>query len=390
MLTELQVKSAKPSNKPYMLRDDRGLYLEVAASGTKSWRMRYWIDKKEYKKSLGQYPLVSLKDAREKRDRIRLQILDGEDPAAKPEREPNAPTFAEVWAEWMEKKVEAALSPAYAQDLKERSNNHLLPFIGNMKIADVTSVDVLRVVRRIEALGHAHMAHRVCQICGQVFRYGIASGLCQGDPTGGIKGAMQTHIAQHQASITDPEEIGALLRAIDGYSGAVVRFAMMLQAYTFVRPGELRHAEWAEFGGAEWRIPAEKMKMKRIHIVPLSRQSVEILEGIKPLTGHGRYVFPSGRTPAGNRPMSENAVTAALRRMGYTGDDMTGHGFRSMASTLLNENSFKPDVIERQLAHIEGNSVRAAYNYAEYLPERREMMQWWADYLDGLKGSPAE
>jgi integrase len=368
-----------------MLRDEHGLYLEVIPSGTKSWRFRYWINKKEHNITIGKYPLISLKDAREKRDKLRIRLIDGDDPAREQQLAPA--TFETVWMEWTEKKVIPTLTPAYADDLAARARNHILPFLGKSLIAEITSVDVLRILRRVEATGHVHMAHRVCQICGRVFRYAIASGYCGNDPTGGLKGALRTIAVKHRASITKPEEIGSLLRAIEGYSGQAVKCAMMFQAYTFVRPGELRRAEWMEIDveKEEWRIPESKMKMRRTHIVPLARQSIAILDEIRPITGHGRFIFPSGRTPDGSRPMSENAVTASLRRMGFEKDEMTGHGFRSMASTLLNENGFNVDWIERQLAHVEGNSVRAAYNYAEYLPERRKMMQWWADYLDGLK-----
>ena len=231
-------------------------------------------------------------------------------------------------------------------------------------------------------------AHRAHQNCGQVFRYAVATGRAERDPCGDLRGALPPVREKHHASLTDPKAIGGLLRAIDGYKGAfVTKAAMNLAPLVFVRPGELRQAEWAEFNldAAEWRIPGEKMKMRDPHIVPLSVQAVAILRELHPLTGRGRYVFPSARTPSGGRCMSENAVLAALRRLGYGKDDMTGHGFRSMASTLLNEQGWHRDAIERQLAHAERNAVRAAHNYAEHLPERRKMMQAWADYLDGLK-----
>ena len=219
-----------------------------------------------------------------------------------------------------------------------------------------------------------------------MFRYGVATGRCLRDPTTDLRGALPPTQSTHFATITDPKEVGSLLRAIDGFQGsAITCLALKLAPLVFVRPGELRHAEWIEVNldRAEWRIPAAKMKMKRDHIVPLSSQAQEVLEEIHPLSGQGRYVFPS--VLANGRPMSENTVNSALRRLGYTKEEMTGHGFRSMASTLLNENGWNRDAIERQLAHVEGNSVRAAYNYAEHLEERRRMMQWWADYLDTLK-----
>ncbi|MGH6885504.1 MAG: tyrosine-type recombinase/integrase, partial [Geminicoccales bacterium] len=242
------------------------------------------------------------------------------------------------------------------------------------------------VLRRIEARGAIDTAHRVLQNCGQVFRFAVATGRAVRDPAADLRGALVTVRGSHFASITEPKAIGALLRAIGGYQGThIVRCALRLAPLTFVRPGELRAAEWPEFDldAAEWRIPAERMKMRAIHLVPLSAQAVGILRELRPLTGTGRYVFPGERTPT--RPMSENTVNAALRRLGYSKDEMTGHGFRSMASTLLNEQGWHRDAIERQLAHGERDAVRAAYNYAEHLPERRRMMQAWADYLDGLK-----
>ncbi len=244
------------------------------------------------------------------------------------------------------------------------------------------------MIRTIEARGHTDLAHRITQICSQVFRYGISTGRCTMDPSGGLRGALQTHVARHQASIIDPQKIGQLLRDIEQYPGLIVREAMLFQAYTFVRPGEVRHAEWSEIDAnkKEMRIAAEKMKMRRPHIVPLSSQSLAILERIKPKTGHGQYIFPSRNRLSGDAPMSENAVTAALRRMRYRSGEMTAHGFRSMASTRLYESGLWPgDAIERQLAHVEGNAVKAAYNYADHLQIRRDMMQWYADYLDRLR-----
>ena len=244
----------------------------------------------------------------------------------------------------------------------------------------------MTVLRRIEAKGILETAHRTQQNCGQVFRYAIATGRAERDPSNDLRGALPPASGKHMATITDPKEIAGLLRAIDDYRGGIVtRCALQLAPLVFVRPGELRHAEWGEidFDAAEWRIPAEKMKAGTLHIVPLSRQVLDILREIHPLTGNGRYVFPSPRTDS--RPMSNNAILAALRRMGYAKDEMSGHGFRSMASTLLNEQGWNRDAIERQLAHAERNSVRAAYNYAEFMPERKIMMQAWADYLDGIK-----
>jgi integrase len=317
-------------------------------------------------------------------------VYEGRDPADYKKIQPTEkpmPTFGSVFDEWMEKRIIPVCTQGYAKQVRSRIKTHILPHLKDTPIASITSLELLNVLRRIEARGTIDIAHRVKQICGQVFQYGIATGVCENDPSFPLRGAMKAHKLKHQASIIDPRQVGALIAAIDSYPAIIVRCAMKFQSVTFVRPGELRMAEWAEINEpqAEWIIPAEKMKMRRPHIVPLSIQASEILKEIKICTGHGRYVFPSARIPAGNRPMSENAVLAALRSMGYEKGIMTGHGFRSTASTLLNANGWNRDVIERQLAHQESNSVRASYNFAEYLPERRKMMQWWADYLDELK-----
>ena len=242
------------------------------------------------------------------------------------------------------------------------------------------------MLRRIETRGAIETAHRASQNCGQVFRYAVASGRAEGDPTGDLRGALAPTQEKHLASIVEPKAIGELMRAIEGHKGSLVaKCALRLAPLVFVRPGELRRAEWTEFDldGAEWRIPAARMKMREQHIVPLSTQAVKIMRELQPLTGRGRYVFPGART--NDRPMSENTVTAALRRMGYESGQMTGHGFRSMASTRLNEQGWHGDAIERQLAHSERDAVRAAYNFAEHLPERKTMMQYWADYLEKLR-----
>lgn len=268
----------------------------------------------------------------------------------------------------------------------------MFPWIGARPIAELAAPDLIAVLRRIEARGAMDIARRTHNLMGRVFRYAVGHGLCTRDPSRDIelRDVLAAPAVRHHASLTDPKEVGALLRAIDGFTGALAtRCALKLAALTFVRPGELRHAEWAEFefDKAEWRIPAGKMKMKEQHIVPLSEQAIAVLREIQPLTGSGRYVFPSERT--GARAMSENTVNAALRRLGYTKEEMTGHGFRSMASTLLHELGYPHAVIERQLAHGERNKVSASYNFAEYLPDRRELMQGWADYLDNLKTGAA-
>jgi integrase len=262
----------------------------------------------------------------------------------------------------------------------------VFPWLGARPIGEITGPELLTALRRVENRGVVETAHRVMQNCSQVFRYAVATGRAQRDPTFDLRGALPPVRSNHFASITEPKAIGGLLRAIDVYKGSfITQCALRLAPLVFVRPGELRRAEWAEFDldASEWRIPASKMKMRVMHIVPLSAQAVSILRDLRPLTGTVKYVFPGTRGK--DRPMSENTVLAALRRMGYGTDDMTGHGFRSMASTILNEQGWNRDAIERQLAHAERDNVRAAYNYAEHMPERRKMMQQWADYLDGLK-----
>lgn len=389
-LTDLAVRNAKPSAKTVRLRDERGLYLEISPKGGKWWRLRYTFRGKENMLSLGVYPDVSLKDARERRDEARKLIANGTDPSAarkeeKAEAAAEALTFEHVAREWYER-FKPKWSPSHSLDVIQRLEKNAFPSLGQLPIRDITAPELLAAVRLIETRGAVESARRVLQMCGQVFRYAIATGQADRDIAADLRGALPPAREKHHASITDPKGVAQILRAIDGYQGSMVACcALRLAPLVFVRPGELRHAEWSEIDldKAEWRIPAEKMKMREQHIVPLSRQAVAILRELHPLTGAGRYVFPSVRTSA--RPMSENTVLAALRRMGYTKDEMTGHGFRSMASTLLNEQGWNRDAIERQLAHGERNAVRAAYNFAEFLPERRRMMQSWADYLDKIK-----
>lgn len=273
-----------------------------------------------------------------------------------------------------------------------RLGKHILPAIGEMPPDEINApLLLMKIVRPIEAAGHYETAHKVIAQCGQIFRYAIATGHATRDPSADLRGALITAPSGHYAHIIDAKRFGALLRAIYGYEGShIVRGAMCLLSLTFVRPGELRHAEWPEIDldAAEWKIPAEKMKMKRPHIVPLSRQAVEILEGMRSFTGAMRYVFPSARSYTGTRPMSDVAIHAALRSMGFAKGDMTAHGFRHSASTFLNESAlWSSDAIERQLSHIDSDKIRATYNYAEYLPERRKMMQWWADWCDAQRES---
>ena len=388
-LNNTQLTNAKPEAKPYKLADGGGMYLLVTPKGGKWWRLDYRLRGKRKTVSLGVYPDVKLKKARDKREAARENIAAGIDPSEIKQEEKakqeNADSFKAVADEWL-KKYAVQWVPSHTDKIKLRLKNDVYPWLGDKAIHEITAPGLLRVLRRVEDRGAVETAHRIRQNCGQIFRYAVASGRADRDPSQDLRGALPPAKETHYATITAPTEIGALLRAIDGYTGQfATRCALRLAYLTFVRPGELRHAEWAEIDlkKKEWRIPPEKMKMKRPHIVPLSKQAVEVLEELKPLTGNGRYLFPSVRSQ--QRPMSENTINAALRGMGYAKDKMTGHGFRSMASTLLNEQGWNRDAIERQLAHIEGNEVRAAYNYAEYLDERKRMMQHWAEYLDGLK-----
>jgi integrase len=389
-LTDMKVRNAKPRDKAYKLADERGLYLYIKPSGSKSWRLKYRILGKEKTLSIGLYPDVSLSDARNARDNARKQLADKIDPSlAKQVSKRSAKEAAEnsfelTAQEWFTKRS-STWSPSHGERILRRLEKDIFPWVGKRPIAEITSQELLTVLRRMESRGAIETAHRAHQNCGQIFRYAIATGRIDHDPSYGLKGAIQPAKKKHHASIIKPSAIGELLRAINDYQGHfITKCALRLAPLFFVRPGELRHAEWNEFNlaAAEWRIPAEKMKMRVMHIVPLSTQAIAILRELRPLTGDGKYLFPSVRSS--KRAMSENTVLGALRRLGYTRDEMTGHGFRSMASTLLNEKGWNPDAIERQLAHGERNTVRAAYNYAEYLPERRKMMQEWANYLDEL------
>lgn len=389
-LTDTAVRKAKPNPKPYKLADERGMYLEVMPNGSKYWRMKYRHSGKEKRLALGVYPDVSLADARDRRDQARKQLANGVDPGAAKQaakRTAKAETqdsFEALAREWFAK-YSPSWAAGHSEKIIRRFERDIFPWIGSRPIAQITAPDLLAVLRRIESRGAIDTAHRAHQNCGQVFRYAVATGRAERDPSGDLRGALSPSRKRHHASITDSKEIGALMRAIDSYQGSfVTKCALRLAPRLFVRPGELRKAEWSEFDldNSEWRIPAEKMKMRVPHIVPLSAQALAVLRELYALTGDGQYAFPGARSST--RPMSENTVNGALRRLGYGKEDLTGHGFRSMASTLLNEQGWHRDAIERQLAHAERDSVRAAYNYAEHLPERRKMMQHWADYLDAL------
>lgn len=392
-LTDTAIRTAKPKEKPYKLADGGGMYLEVTPAGGKWWRLKYRIrGRKETRCSLGTYPEVSLKDAREKREAARKLIADGIDPgkhwkAVKTAKAAESQsTFEVVAREWFAKKSLTWTGTTAKKEL-ERLEKDLLPWLGSRPIEAIAAPELLTVLRRIEERGAVETARRAKMIAGQVFRYAIATGRTKYNPAPDLTGALLPSKQTHHAAMTDPKAIAGLLRAIDGYSGTLVtQCALKLAPLVFVRPGELRHAEWSEidFDKAEWNIPAEKMKMREPHLVPLSTQALAILREIQPLTGNGRYVFPSPRTST--RPMSDNAILAALRRMGFTKDEMTGHGFRAMARTVLDEElQVRPDFIEHQLAHAVRDPNGRAYNRTAHRAERHKMMQRWADYLDSLK-----
>jgi len=387
MLSDTKVRAAKPSEKAYKLYDERGLFLFVTPTGGRLWRLKYRMRGREKLISLGAYPDVGLKRAREKRDEARELIADGIDPSAVRQERRSAllETFEAVAQEWLELQTKS-LAPETISILGARLKSALYPYLGSKPVAEITAQELLGALRRIEARGRHETAHRVRALAGRVLRYAVATGRAQHDVAADLKEALAPVKSKNFASVTDPKRVGELLRAIHGYSGQpVTALALKLAPLVFVRPGELRAAEWSEFDleNAEWRIPGARMKMGDPHVVPLAHQALAILRELQPLARGGRYLFPSLRTR--DRPMSDNTINAALRRLGYTSEEQTGHGFRSMASTLLNEQGFPPDVIELQLAHTERNKVRAAYNKAQRLAERRKMMQAWADYLDGLR-----
>lgn len=362
----------------------------LVKSAGKYWRMDYRYIGKRKTLAIGVYPTVALSAARKKRDEARDLLAKDIDPMLvkavnkQVKKHAQENTFQAIALEWHARQS-TKWAESTAHNIKRCLELDIYPWLGGRPIKDIAAPELLAVLRKIEGRGAHEKAQRAREYVGRVFRYAIQTGRAERDPSGDLRGALTPVKAKHHASITDPKAIGELLRAISGFQGSfITKCALQLAPLVFVRPGELRHAEWTEidFNKKEWRIPGHKMKMREQHIVPLSSQAMRILESIQPLTGDGRFVFPSIRST--NRPMSENTINAALRRMGYSKDEMTGHGFRSMASTLLHEHGWPHEVIERQLAHAERNKIASAYNHAEHLPKRREMMQWWADYLDEL------
>jgi integrase len=391
-LTDVKVRNAKPGEKQVKLSDSGGMYLLITSKGGKCWRFKYRFGGKEKVLALGTYPEISLTDARQRRDDARKLVANGADPgdvkkaqkAAKTES--NANSFEVIAREWFNK-FSTNWAPTHSSKIKGRLENDLFPWLGSRPISEIKAPELLSVIRKIEERGALDTAHRVKMDCGRVFRYAIATGRADRDPSADLRGAIPLPKAGHFASITDPKLVAPLLRAIDDFQcSIVVKSALKLAPLVFVRPGELRKAEWSEIDldAAEWNIPGSKMKMKEPHLVPLSSQAVYILRELHPLTGSGKYVFPNLRSPL--RPMSDVAILAALRRMGFDKDEISVHGFRAMARTILDEVlGFRPDFIEHQLAHAVKDPNGRAYNRTAHLVERKKMMQLWADYLDGLK-----
>lgn len=388
-LTATKIKALQPRTKPYKAFDEKGLYLLVNPTGSKLWRFKYRYNGRENHLAFGKFPDTSLARARDKRDDARKLIADEIDPAAKRREEKRAQgnTFGAIAGEWLDagcpggrkKKV----APETASQIRRRLENYVFPTFGRWSLEEITVSELLKLLRRIESSGHHETAHRVRAVCSRVFRYAITTGRADRDPAVELLGTLAPVETQHFAAITEPKKVGGLLRAIEGYEGhGGTRAALKMLALTFVRPGELRLAKWSEFDLDDqlWRIPSTRMKMEREHLVPLSDQTIAILEEIKTVT-LGDYVFESVRK---KRPLSDNAFNAALRTMGYAGDVMTAHGFRSTASTLLHELGWPPEVIESQLAHKRAG-VAGIYDRSARLDERKEMMQVWADYLDALR-----
>ncbi len=394
-LTDIAIRNAKPGAKPYKLGDTRGMFLLVQPTGGKLWRLKYRVDGREKKLGIGTYPEISLANARKRRDDAREQIAAGKDPSREKQRDKTRArlaadnTFSGLSAEYCKKRRRDG-AKAWAPATAVRSEyllSLLTPVLGAMPIGEIEPADVLGAIRKIEGKGNLESARRTLQLASAVFRYAVATARLGSDPTRDLRGALTAPTVTHYGAITDSKRVGELLRAIDGYVGqGLTKLALQIAPHVYVRPGELRHADWSELDldGALWTIPAEKMKMRKAHHVPLSCQAIALFREVQSATGPTGYVFPSIRTRT--RPMSENTINAGLRRLGYASDEMTAHGFRAMASTLLNESGkWHPDAVERALAHGDTDKVRAAYHRGAHWKERVEMAQWWSDYLDQLR-----
>lgn len=392
MLTHIKITSAKPAEKAYNLRDGLGLYLTVKPNGSKLWRMNYRFLDKQKTLHLGPWPAIGLADARTKRDEARKQVAAGVDPSVEKKRAKIAAryaaanTFEVVAKEWLVKCERDGLAPVTIEKTAWLLAK-AYPLIGNLPIGQITPHEALAVLRKIEATGAYESARRMRSVLSRVFRYGVATVRCEKDVARDLRGAIAAPKVKHFAAITDPGDVAALLKAIDGYTGhAVTRMALRISPHVLLRPGELRLAQWSDIDleRAIWSVPAERMKMRRPHRVPLSRQVLEMLEELRACTVYWQYLFPGLGKP--RRPMCENSVNQGLRRLGYSSEQMTAHGFRAMGATLLNEmGKWNPDAIERQLAHVDTNQVRRIYARGEYWDERVEMMQHWSDYLDMLR-----
>ncbi len=388
MLTDTKVKKSAPADTRYRLADTGGLYLEVLPSGKKSWLFRINENGKRTWQKVGEYPLFSLKAARDRCEEIRrvsAGLIEPEKPT------PDIMTFEQAALEYLPSYEQKITNQKEKHNTRRRLELHVFPFIGHMGINKISSRDMMVVAERLQKRNTLETAKKTIQICGRVFRFGIIKQYCDTDPCYPLRGAILSPKQKHFPAITDPEEVTTLLRAIDAYPKYPVRTAMQFSALTFCRPGEIRRAEWSEIDWKRliWVIPEWKMKARREHVVPLARQTLALLEELKEVTGRGQYLFPSNRAPKGDRPMSDGTVLVALRWMGYTNDQMCAHGFRTMASTLLNEHEWNYDWIEMQLAHAPKDTIRGTYNRAKYWDGRVEMMQWYADYLDRLRDGTA-
>jgi integrase len=390
-INDAAIRNAEIREKPYRLADSDKLYLQVYPNGVKGWRVRYRKNGKETMLSLGNYPTVSLRDARTKRDEINVMLSKNIDPVDErklkvQQNESRRKTIASVYPVWLEERKPPVWSAQYYSVVKRRIIKYLLPKLGNIPLEELTPPQILAVIKNVEKQGTIVTAHLVLQLCSKIFKYSIAHGWVVSDPCRDLTGALAPVKTQHRAAIINPASVGKLLIKIDNFCGtSIVHYALKILPLVFVRPAELAKSVWEEidFSAAEWRIPAMRMKMRGYHVVPLARQTLQLLRELHEISGHRNYLFPNKTDD--KRPMYTETLLHALRNLGYDKSEITAHGFRVTASTLLNELGWREDYIERQLAHVPRNKVRAVYNRAGYLPERRKMMQAWADYLDSLR-----
>ncbi len=375
-LNELQIRNAKAKDKPYVLSDGGGLQLEIRPSGNKLWIARFPINGKYTRRSLGSYPELGIRAAREKHLEIRAQA----------QKEPSpTDSFSAVAREWYQRKMENVMAPSYARTVLLRLEKHIIPSLGEIPVNQIKPSNILQLCRIYEDVGKRETAARLKNIIGQVMRYAIITGRCENDPTAPLKNALAPRRVVHYSTLTGKEDVQRLIRAIDAYQSPMVRLALLFTVFTLGRPGEVRHAEWSEISTErkEWIIPGEKMKMGRPHVVCLCEPCMDVLKELRILTGHQKWLFPSAR--GDGRPMSENTVRVALRTMGFTNDEICPHGIRAMGSTILNESGLFPgDVIERALAHSEKDAIRAAYDRSLHLESRFKMMEWWGSYISSL------